>query len=221
MKFALVSQRESVDAYKMPVDCLESAYVGFLESLGFVVVPVSNFCTSTSALFQLPGELLLVLTGGGSLQEEFYEKPYGYPMQPNRDRVERELLCNALEKKIPILGICRGMQFINGFFGGKITRLADREKARPNGTDHQVQTSKGLQYVNNFHNDGILREGLAAGALPIAIDEEHDIVEAFLMEKERILAIQWHPERKFEREESMQYTRNLIEEFWSKNIRKE
>ena len=51
--------------------------------------------------------------------------------------------------------------------------------------------------TNSYHRQGIRKENLAEELVPFVISDD-EIVEGFYVEKERILAIQWHPERKLE-----------------------
>ena len=96
----------------------------------------------------LAGELIgrldgLVLSGGHDLDPALYAQPphpeLG-PIDPANDRWEMALLRAALERGIPVLGICRGMQLMNVTYGGSLyqdipTELnldpeAHRQKAR-------------------------------------------------------------------------------------------
>jgi len=64
----------------------------------------------------------LVLTGGTNVSPKFYqEEPEdAQNCNPVRDRCELELFKQAYKQKIPILGICRGMQLMNVAFGGSL-----------------------------------------------------------------------------------------------------
>ena len=53
-----------------------------------------------------------ILTGGGDIDE-----------QPNRNKVEKELIKLSIKKDIPLLGICRGMQMINLHCGGNVSTV--------------------------------------------------------------------------------------------------
>ena len=106
---------------------------------------------------------------------------------------EEELIKIAIEKDIPLFCICRGAQFVNGFFGGKTQRIQfDHKPSFP----HSVVLSNDDSFVvNSFHNDYIEKNQLAKCFIPLAYDESKRIVECFSSNKYRIFAVQWHPER--------------------------
>src|SRR5688572_10232501 len=68
----------------------------------------------------------LVLSGGVDIHPELYQGRLNYNESPpggwrkDRDEFEKKMLESALEKKMPILGVCRGLQLINIFFGGSL-----------------------------------------------------------------------------------------------------
>lgn len=215
---ALITQREQKDSHGTSIDVMESDYIRFFEALDVKVWAVSNFTRDVEALFDTMKVDFVILTGGGSVPNEYYAHVADEPQQENRDRVEKALLEECMKREIPVLGICRGMQFINGYFGGKVEKLSDLLIPRPNGKDHAVY-SEFLQkniMVNNFHNDGVMRDGLAYGMNPFAIDSDNGVVEAFCSEEEKILALQWHPERRFESEEAKEESRRIIMDFINK-----
>lgn len=209
----LITQRESTDAYGENIDVLEAAYIRYFLELGIQVQPVSNFLPDLEKA--LADEVFdgLVLTGGGSIPPEYYRQPHTHRLQPHRDRTEKALIHLCRERDKPILAICRGMQYINGLWGGRISRLDNLKIPRPVRVDHPVEIAGREWMVNQYHNDGILLEDLAPGFLPLAIDRENGAVEAFTSEKEKILAIQWHPERPFISQEAREKTTALIKEF--------
>ncbi|WP_291325451.1 gamma-glutamyl-gamma-aminobutyrate hydrolase family protein [Desulfovibrio sp. UCD-KL4C] len=127
----------------------------------------------------------LILTGG----EDFGKNPA-------RDELEFELIKFCLDNSHPILGICRGMQVLNFYFGGRISSVA-REKHVA--TNHKIFLKREICgvtkiEVNSFHANGISRCDLASDLIPIAVDEDENI-EAFYQAENKILGLMWHPER--------------------------
>lgn len=216
---ALITQREGVNQYGDPVDILESAYIRFYELLGFIPKTVSNFTKNVEMLFNKKRDLLIVV-GGGSLPPELYDHPHEDELQPNRDYMEEQVIHYCVAHGIPIIATCRGMQYINVMFGGKLWYHPELPKERPRGADHQVWLVKEQRniWVNNYHSDCIFEEGLAPCFEPLAIDRENGVVEAYGSEEMKILALQWHPERRFETANAYEETRKIILNFIQKNV---
>ena len=192
----IITQRQITNQYSGQCDQLEKESVVFFEKIGIKLCPVSNF-----QITNLNNADLLILTGGGSINKE----------QPQRDELEKVLFEEALEKNIPVLGICRGMQYINLLSGGKLTENAELKIKRPNRIDHEIKTNNEIIKVNNYHNDVIYISDLSDNLNILAVDEENDTVEAFY--SKNILGIQWHPERNFEDKKSEEFSTNLIKNF--------
>lgn len=118
---ALISQREVVNQYGGLSDSLEKEYVEFFSEIGITLFPVSNFGNIEATL--LMDWDFTILSGGGILPQRYYNyEKYG-TQQEYRDAIEEKLIKNGIEKDIPILGICRGRQITNAFFGGKISNF--------------------------------------------------------------------------------------------------
>lgn len=216
---ALITQREGTNQYGDPTDILESAYVRFYELLGFIPVPVSNHTKNFEKLFDEKVDLLIVV-GGGSLDSRYYDRNHNDELQPHRDAMEEKLIRYCVSHGIPIIGTCRGMQYINVLFGGRLFYHPKLKVKRPRGEDHRVLLVKENRhiYVNNYHKDCVFIENLAPVFTPVAIDEENGVVEAYESEEMKILALQWHPERRFETSNSLEETRKIVLDFIRKHI---
>ncbi len=134
----------------------------------------------------------LILSGGDDLGSA-----------PDRDRVEAYLLSLAETERWPVLGVCRGMQMINSYFGGQLERnVQSRGLVSHAGADHCVRLLGELKEladteeltVNSYHNHGVTTEGMATGFVPLAT-AAGDLVEAFNHYRLPIIGIMWHPER--------------------------
>lgn len=190
---ALISQREVVNQYGGLSDSLEKEYVDYFSGLGITVFPVSNF-VSVDEMLSLDWDLI-ILTGGGILPQQHYNYERIGARQEYRDAVEEKLIKTGIEKSIPLLGICRGMQMINAFLGGKTSSFENCVVRRSVKDKHHILIDGQEHLVNNYHNDGLFINDLGAGLKVLAIDPDNITVEAYSDDKEKILGIQWHPER--------------------------
>ncbi len=200
--YAIITQRQTVNSYGSDCDLLEKEYINFYNRLGIKLIPISNFQTPNFYNAQL-----LILTGGGNIYKE----------QPQRDLVEAELFKTAIKKQIPIIAVCRGMQYINLLLGGNLSSLDNLKTERVIGIDHEVYLKNKKFYVNNFHQDGIFKNNLAPNLKILAVDKENDVIEAFYSNEMKILGIQWHPERHFTDEKSGILSEKIIKDFINKN----
>ena len=155
----------------------------------------------------------LLLCGGGDIECSLYGQEDRGSQPPDRDRDKAEIaLFNAFyQAGKPILGICRGMQHLNVLWGGRLSRLDALKAPRTIRVDHPVEVMGEEWLVNQYHNDGILLEDLAPGLVPLAVDRENGVVEAFTAGG--VLAIQWHPERPFSDPMARERTAGLVRKF--------
>ncbi len=141
---------------------------------------------------------------------------------PERDQTEMDLIkwCRSFGK--PILGVCRGFQILNKYFGGELKKdLTNHTKNQHAGSIHKIQIiDKNFSLnnlsefrVNSFHNQGVLAIDLADNLVPFAISE--NIIEGFYHINEPIIGIQWHPERNNIEEE---FDKNLFKKLFANNI---
>jgi putative glutamine amidotransferase len=131
---------------------------------------------------------------------------------PERDRPELALARRAIERDIPFLGICRGMQLMNVALGGTlIQHLPDefghedhrRYPGNFDGADHDVRLAPGsaaaraageeLHRTKSHHHQGVDRIG--DGLEVTGHSTLDDLPEAIEMPNRRFaLGVQWHPE---------------------------
>jgi putative glutamine amidotransferase len=167
---------------------------------------------------QNPGELLdrvdaLVLGGGADIDPEdrgIERHPETVGTNPDRDRFEIALARGALERGIPLLGVCRGMQVLNVACGGTLDQhIPDRlghEIHRPvpgSWAEHEVRIEPGSLAaqaagsdqltVRSHHHQGV--ERVADGLIASAWATDDDSVEAIESADETFaLGVLWHPE---------------------------
>ncbi|HEX3909719.1 MAG TPA: gamma-glutamyl-gamma-aminobutyrate hydrolase family protein [Solirubrobacteraceae bacterium] len=167
-----------------------------------------------------PTELLrlldgLLLAGGADIDPNVYgQSPHAETQEtvPERDAFEIALTRGAIERDLPLLGICRGMQLINVALGGSLTQhlpehLGHEEHRKVigsfDGSDHDVEVVEGTlagrvigarrHATKSHHHQGVDRVG--EGLLVSARASADALVEAVeLPDRRFVLGVQWHPE---------------------------
>ncbi len=155
-----------------------------------------------------------VFTGGHDVSPEIYgeEKlPECAETSIERDTVEKMILEEVLDMDKPVLGICRGLQFINAALGGTLYQdlktyfpsdVRHRQKAPYDAPIHSVEIykdtplyeilGKGTIDVNSCHHQAVKDVSDKVRVMAKAPD---GLVEAFYMpDKKFVWACQWHPE---------------------------
>lgn len=156
----------------------------------------------------------VILTGGHDVNPLLYNedpKENLGNILPIRDSFDKILLEEALLQNKPVLGICRGFQFINVYFGGtliqdlsyrKIDSLKHNQNAFPYDVTHTIKVSDDSFLkkafndeitVNSYHHQVI--DKLAEGFKAVAFAPD-GVIEAIEYEKDdkTIYAVQFHPE---------------------------
>ena len=171
-------------------DALDGRWTELLAALQMVAVPIPSLCDARQFVKQLRLDAIL-LTGGndlGSLSKS--------AANLRRDRIDGALLDFAVDERLPLIGICRGAQFIASRFGSALSVVEGHV-----GVHHGVQRPRGALdpspygesfVVNSFHRYGITR--LGEELVPTAIAPD-GTVEAFRHLNLRISGMMWHPER--------------------------
>jgi putative glutamine amidotransferase len=165
-----------------------------------------------------PGELVdridaLLLTGGADLDPASYggdAHPEIVRTRPERDRFEMALARESVERDVPVLGICRGMQLLNVARGGTLVQhlpdeLGDERHEPTPGrfAEHSVRLESGslaagaagaeLLTVKTHHHQGVAE--LGDGLVATGWAQEDDLIEAIEMpDKDFALGVLWHPE---------------------------
>lgn len=183
MKRIGISQRVDYYPYRNEVrDALDQCWAPLLWSLGLLAIPLSSrnpdHADYLSAL-DLDG---FILSGGNNIGEAL-----------DRDALEASVLIEASRKNLPVLGVCRGMQFINVFCDGNLVTV-DKHVVTSHAITGLLADRYDLRTVNSFHDFGIAEQGLGVGLKAIAHSADN-LVEAFHHEKELWMGIMWHPER--------------------------
>lgn len=142
----------------------------------------------------------LLLSGGGDMEAALFGQarhPKAGDPDPVRDRAELALLEAFCTLEKPVLGICRGVQVLNVYFGGDLIQHIDDHDSAP----HPVRTAPGSRVralcgasfsANSFHHQAVGRVG---NQLRVTARAADGTIEALEHELLPIFGVQWHPER--------------------------
>jgi putative glutamine amidotransferase len=171
-------------------------------------------------LVESPDEVLdlldgLMLAGGADIDPASYGReahPQTLDTVPERDAFELALTRAAIERDMPVLGICRGMQLLNVVRGGTLLQhLPDlfghsehrRVLGSFEGAEHDVALTEGtlaaaaagetVHVTRSHHHQGV--DDIGEGLIVSGISTIDDLPEAIeLPDRRFVLGVQWHPE---------------------------
>lgn len=169
----------------------------------------------------------ILLTGGEDIHPRFYDKPeyleycdHDY-MDERRDEFEWKVVEYTQKNKIPLLGICRGLQMTNICFGGSLIpdipsfgkyEHAEFHKGKDRYHPVQIDPNSGLKKitdspggeVNSSHHQAADKIGKDLVACAFSEDGVVEAIERKSDEgKSFLLLVQWHPERMMDQESQL------------------
>lgn len=172
----------------------------------------------------------ILLTGGHDVDPGLYGEmpiPECGVICAERDNMEKELLGQALDMDLPILGICRGIQFLNAYLRG--TLYQDLPTQHPSDTEHHqsppydvpvhevsISEDSGLYRllkkrsirVNSYHHQAVKQKAERAKIMAVSEDGLTEAIE--VPGKRFVWALQWHPEFSYANDEN---SMKIFEEF--------
>ncbi len=189
-------------------------YVRSIEQAGGipVILAPSGAALHSRLTTRLDG---LLLTGGVDIEPSAYGEPF-HPsvtrISPERDEFEFKLTKTALQQRMPILAVCRGLQVLNVVMGGSLVQdiptmigpqiSHDNSKRQRHELAHQVilKTESRLYeilkmeklWVNSFHHQSA--KTLGHDLIPVAWADDGVIEALELPDSQFVVGVQWHPE---------------------------
>lgn len=159
-------------------DALSQEWAEFMTACDFLPLLLPNHRTAAENILHTLSPDGILLTGGNDLAT------YGGDA-PERDEVEHMLVEYSIQHKIPLLGVCRGMQLLLDFFGTPLERVEGHIRV-----EHPLDNG---DTVNSYHGWGTRNCLLPLKAVHHCQD---GVVEAIVhADYPWISGIMWHPER--------------------------
>jgi len=153
-------------------------------------VPIPNLGPQTERFLQAWEIGAVILTGGNDVSA-----------CPIRDETERAAVAYCLRTGLPVLGICRGLQFLQVYFGGSLRPAPETHwggRSHPLeicGARARAMLGHARIVVPSFHRHGVLAEELSDALEPWALSGD-GFVEGLFHRTAPVMAVQWHPERR-------------------------
>jgi putative glutamine amidotransferase len=187
---------------------LPRSYVDCVLKAGGVPVLLPSVGLDTSSLAAVDG---LVIAGGADVAPARYgDEPHEKTVtRPDRDAFEFALVRDAMDRGLPVLGVCRGMQVLNVALGGTLTQHL------PEAVGHREHQPAPAVYGRNrivfadgsrvagilgaetkaqcYHHQAVARLGTGLRAVGWAADGTVEAVE--LPGARCVFGVQWHPEQ--------------------------
>lgn len=186
-RIGLTQRVEVIANYQERRDCLDQNWVHILLQLGYVPIPLPNVQEQNNIkpyvnALSLDG---VILTGGNDLSWTGSSRA-----AIERDQFEATLIDYCMDKKISILGVCRGMQMLNVHLGGTLVQVKQHVTA-----SHKVTFLDGsVADVNSYHDWGITDDILSNELIALGHSDD-GLVEYCKHKSLPITAMMWHPER--------------------------
>ncbi len=205
-------------------------YMKMLEAENAVpmMLPLTSKASELDFFLEICGGF--VLTGGHDVSPSVYhakkESLCGLCCEP-RDEMELYILKRAVERNKSVLGICRGLQFMNACYGGTLYQDLPTEHA--SGINHRMQPpydraahqvalqkhtplfdilNKEQIGVNSCHHQAI--KELSPEFRAMAFSEDGLIESIYMPSKKFIVGVQWHPEFSYEADENSRKIANAF-----------
>ena len=170
-------------------------YIKACEAVG--LKPTLSDSVTDEALYDA-----LLIPGGIDVSPEFYgeENTDSIDTDADFDRLQLNIIDSFCKAEKPIMGVCRGCQLLNVYFGGTLCQNIEGHNIKDNGTHKAFVSSDklsiidfdGILDVNSTHHQCIKKAGKD---IEIFARSEEGIPEGFVHTSKPVFGVQWHPEK--------------------------
>lgn len=191
MRIAITQRVDVIKDYNETRDALDQRWVELLNCVNIEVVVIPNQLKNVKDYYKRLSLNGLILTGGNDLEVLATKNN----VSTARDNVERELFSIAQELNHPILGVCRGMQYLCVLLGENLVKVDGHVREK-----HMIYFDKGFNLypnniiVNSFHEWAPVSLK-SKSSLEVIARSKDGVIECVKHKTERIYGIMWHPER--------------------------
>ena len=208
MRIGITMRIVKAPNYDEERDALSHDWNNFSELSNIVLIHIPNLSKVISYIEELDLDGI-ILSGGDDIGET-----------PKRDDTEYQIMKYCSLNRLPVFGVCRGMQIINTFFNGKLDKDKTGDHIK-NSHSVEIVNSKYVDIneryvnVNSYHQNMIDNTSLGNDLDVFAISKNDNSVEGFIHNSLPIMGVMWHPER-----EPNTFNQKLITHFFSINDQK-
>ena len=211
VRVGVTMRRSDSTSYLEARDAISHDWVRFFEQHNLIPILIPSVTRDPLGLIRSLGLQALLISNG----EDVVTDDDSTAVNEARNQLEGTLLAYAFARRMPVIGVCRGLHVVQHFLGGpvcpRLPNAADHvARVHPLAWHHHLLQGHELKEgtTNSFHAQGVLRADLAADLLCLASCGE--VVEAVVHKQRPIVALQWHPER----ENSHLAADHLIFDLW-------
>jgi putative glutamine amidotransferase len=180
LKIGITQRVDFIESYQEKRDSLDQRWASFCATLDAFVIPLANTTDNPSQYCDVLGLDGIIFSGGNNTLE--------------RDVFEQKLLDHVIEKKVPVFGVCKGMQLISTYFGSNLIKT-DGHVARSHRVTikaNKIGLKEGDKNVNSFHKHGI---NIVPKEFSGIAYDNNGMCEAIQHNNLPIFCCMWHPER--------------------------